>query len=242
MMRIALSLLVLFASLASAQQYRWIDERGQVQYGDTPPASAKDVQRKYFDTRPAQSSAALEEAAQRSPVTLYTSPNCEAPCRDARRLLDRRRVLFSEVSVFDDATLAELKTSTGDARIPALRVGSQALVGLNHAMWNAALDAAQYPPAAATGAAKGRSLPALRLYTNSECGPLCAEARAYLESRSVEFTEVAVEDPEAAANLRKVTGQQNVPVLTVGSFVQRGYDAALYDRALDSAGYPPAAE
>ena len=250
-MRALPALLIFCCALATAQQYRWIDDKGRVQYSDTPPpASAKDVQRKRFgDSGGAAEDAERkrEQAAKQFPVTLYTSPNCDAPCQDARQLLEQRGIQFDEIAVADDATLAQLKRAAGEAKIPTLLVGSEARVGYNAGLWNAALDAAGYPAAqgerrGAAAAAVRRPLPAVKLYTNSGCGPLCDEARAYLQSRAVQFTEVEVEDPAVVEELRKLTGQQNVPVLAVGSFVQRGYDAGLYARALDSAGFPKAAQ
>jgi glutaredoxin len=232
-----LAALLLFAGagLASAQQYRWTDEQGRVHYTDTPPPpSAKDVRRK------GPASAAPEQAsAPAVRVTLYTSPNCDAPCRDARRLLEQRGVAFSEISVFDAASLAELKRAAGAERIPALVVGTKALVGLSPKEWNTALDAAGFASSPSAGAAKPRALPPVSLYTNSECGPLCTEARNYLQEQRIQFTEVPVEEPADVAKLRSLTGQQNVPVLTVGNIVQRGYDPGLYARALSAAGYPP---
>ena len=32
---------VMFASLAAAQQYKWVDQNGKVQYGDVPPPGVK---------------------------------------------------------------------------------------------------------------------------------------------------------------------------------------------------------
>lgn len=237
-MRLLVALVFACAGPAWGQQYRWIDENGRVQYSDTPPpASAKNVQRKRLGGNAAQA------PARTPPVILYTSPNCELPCRDARRLLAERGIAFSEVSVFDEASLAELKRAAGTARIPALLVGAQALVGLSPQAWNAALDAAGYPSSAPAGAAaKPRPLPPVSLYTNSECGALCTEARSYLQGLRVPFTEVPVEDPADVAKLRSLTGQQNVPVLTVGKVVQRGYDPGLYARALSAAGYPHASK
>ena len=93
------------------------------------------------------------------------------------------------------------------------------------------------PAAAPAAAAKPQALPPLTLYTNSGCGEPCAEARAYLQKRSVPFTEVSVEDQADVARLRELTGALNVPVLTAGSVVHRGYAPQLYARALAGAGY-----
>lgn len=85
--------------------------------------------------------------------------------------------------------------------------------------------------------------PALEItfYTNSGCGQLCADALAHLRARAARFRLVEVETEEALAELRKVSGAMNVPVLVVGTAIQRGYDAAQYDRLLDAAGLPKAA-
>jgi len=177
-----------------------------------------------------------QQSMQAPAVTLYTAPNCELPCRDARRVLEDRGIPFTEISVPDEVPLAELKRATGAERIPALLVGSEALVGLSVKTWNAALDSAGYGQAGA--AARPKALPPVSLYTNSECGAPCAEARSYLQTLRVPFTEVSVDEPAAVAKLQDLTGQQKVPVLTVGKVVQRGYEMGLYARLLGDAGYP----
>ncbi len=242
-MRLAAGLLIACAGAASAQEYRWTDENGRVRYSDTPPpASAKNVQQLRLSPAPSDPARALADAARRNPVKLYTSPNCEAPCRDARQLLDQRGVPFAEIAVFDEPSLEELKRVAGAASIPTLLVGDKALVGLARSAWNAALDAAEYPLTPPKGAGEARSRLAVSLYTNSECGELCSEARAYLEARGVPFTEVPVEEPADVDKLRSLTGLQNVPVLTVGTLVQRGFDPAFYARALSYGGYPEASK
>ena len=234
-MRLVPALLFAWCALTWGQQYRWVDERGRVQYSDVPPpASARNVQRKNLG------GSGRQQAAQAPAVTLYTAPNCELPCRDARRVLEDRGIPFTEISVPDEVPLAELKRATGAERIPALLVGSEALVGLSVKAWNAALDAAGYGQAGA--AAKPKALPPVSLYTNSECGVPCAEARSYLQTLRVPFTEVSVDEPAAVAKLQDLTGQQKVPVLTVGKVVQRGYDTGLYARLLGDAGYPVASK
>src|SRR5687767_6267318 len=90
--RAALALaLTLAASAASAQIYRWTDEKGKVHITDTPPPpGAKNVQKH----RPPSAAQAAEErdpyvlqlARKNAPVTLYSTPGCE-PCNAARKLL-----------------------------------------------------------------------------------------------------------------------------------------------------------
>ena len=83
----------------------------------------------------------------------------------------------------------------------------------------------------------------MKLYTGGDCGGLCDEARNLLTARKVKFQEVEVSEsaPETFEELAKVAGNVNVPVLTVGERVQRGFDAAVYNGLLDGAGFPRAA-
>ena len=64
----------------------------------------------------------------------------------------------------------------------------------------------------------------LTLY-NSECGELCKAARDLLVKRGVPFTEKDATDSTVQAELKKVTGGAlEVPVLTIGSNVVRGFE------------------
>jgi Domain of unknown function (DUF4124) len=58
-----------FSAGAAAQQYRWVDQNGRIQYGDTPPAGAK-----VTPLRPASPSSspteAKKEEAKKAPATL----------------------------------------------------------------------------------------------------------------------------------------------------------------------------
>src|SRR5712692_9723641 len=107
MRRAAVLLLIFFSISASAQQlYRWTDEKGRVHVTDTPPPpNAKSVQKKAVPGAAAPGAApssgnepyALQMARKSNPVTLYTTPGCEA-CGEARKLLTARGVPFREVS------------------------------------------------------------------------------------------------------------------------------------------------
>ena len=97
---------LLAAQLAAAQQYRWTDENGRVHYTDTPPpASAKEVQKKRMTGNAvgAQGSYDLATARKNSPVTLYSHPDCKEICQQARDVLNKRGVPFTEVSADDEA-------------------------------------------------------------------------------------------------------------------------------------------
>ena len=76
------------------------------------------------------------------------------------------------------------------------------------------------------------------LYTAPNCADPCAAARDLLNKRGVPFTETPVFDEDGVAELKKLSGSDNVPALKVGTSVWSGYQRAAYDSLLDSAGYP----
>jgi glutaredoxin len=101
---------------------------------------------------------------------------------------------------------------------------------------------------AASGAADAGDLPyatqlaaknyPVTLFTAADCGQGCKEARASLEKRGVPFDEVVVGDDQSVADLRRLTGKTQVPVLRVGTQFQVGYEPEAWKAALDTARYP----
>ena len=153
-MRIVLAATLCAVTLgASAQMYRWTDEKGRVHVTDTPPpASAKGVKKSGPAAAPAapQSSAAEPFAVQQArasfPITLYTTPGCEG-CDAARKLLNARGLPFKEVSVTDPSQFEEFKKAVGSNSVPAMIVGSTVQKGFEEGAYHALLDAAGYPKA-----------------------------------------------------------------------------------------------
>jgi len=78
----------------------------------------------------------------------------------------------------------------------------------------------------------------VKLYTFSGCSTACADAKAFLEKRGVPYTEISVDAPEKREELKRVSGGLNVPVLVVGNTVKQGFEAGMYNAALDDGGYP----
>ncbi len=154
-----LALLLLIAFQAHAQQYRWTDEKGRVQYTDTPPpASAKGVQKKNLNAAKTDGVEpyALQVARKAGPVKLYTSPDCPG-CQEARKLLNDRGIPFGEISITNAKQMEELKSVSGGTGVPVMLVGSAVQKGFEERAYNAALDSAGYPK---IGALKPRSQPA----------------------------------------------------------------------------------
>jgi glycosyltransferase involved in cell wall biosynthesis len=63
----------------------------------------------------------------------------------------------------------------------------------------------------------------ITLYTSPNCTEPCNAARDLLNKRGVPFSEVQVWEEESNAELKRVSGNNQVPALKVGSTVQSGY-------------------
>ena len=97
------------------------------------------------------------------------------------------------------------------------------------------VESGQQLPYATQQAAKAHPV---TIYTAEVCTDACRDARALLAQRGVPFREVAVADEKSRADLKRVSGGDEVPVLVVGKQVTKGYLADTWHTALDSAGYP----
>jgi len=148
-LRFLVLLSVFAAATASAQPYRWVDEKGRVQYSDTPPPpGAKSVQKKRLRDNAvgAQGSYELDKAMRESPVTLYSHSDCK-DCQIARDALNKRGIPFKEVVVDDQPKQDELKRVSGGITVPVLVVGAQVETVISAQAYDRALDLAGYPPA-----------------------------------------------------------------------------------------------
>ncbi len=145
---LALLLLFLLPGTALAGTlYKWVDEKGEVHYSDTPPTKAKNLQEK--DLRPSviQTTGqpyATRQAVRNFPVTLYVS-DCGEPCEQAKKHLTRRAIPFTTRNADDPTVQEEMRKRFGGLQVPILLVGESSTKGYEPATWDAALDAAGYP-------------------------------------------------------------------------------------------------
>jgi glutaredoxin len=263
---------ILSGPVAAAQLYRWVDDKGRVEWRDTPPPSgsgAKNVQQRNVGGSTIETSTlpySVQVAAKNFPVTLWTA-KCGAACDQAKAHLVRRGVPYAEKDAQADVDAFE--KLTGGTEVPVLYVGRTQIKGYEASVYDSALNTAGYPSsappgtkpqpaakaatpapkdkpaatAAATPAAKPAAkaaadeLPVVRLFTHPQCTP-CTEARALLASRGVSFSEVSADTAQGLAELEKLTGAKNVPVLFVGTTMVNGYADTNFHKALDDAGFP----
>ena len=248
-----LALCLLAAPLGAAQLYRWVDEKGNVEWRDTPPPStARKVEQRKLGVSVIQTSElpySLQLAVKNHPVTLWIT-DCGEVCARVRSHLNRRGVPHTERNPQAEME-AFRKASGGGLELPLLQVGSRQLKGYLERDWDAALDAAGYPrtaivavkpqkPAVASKEAKDTAAttnPAVKLYTNAQCDTQCAVARELLTARGVKFQEVIANDPASIEEVKQAGVNAAIPVLVVGRFVVPGFDPASYHKVLDSSGF-----
>lgn len=151
-MRVAslcLTLILMTSVTNAAHLYRWVDERGVVQYSDQPPppkarkaetikprANVVEADKEGYETR---------RAREANPVVLFVT-DCGEPCDQARDFLTQRNIPYSRKnpqSVPEDAV--ELKRLAGALEVPVIQVGGKHHKGFDPAAWEALLTAAGYP-------------------------------------------------------------------------------------------------
>ena len=238
------------AQTGAAQLYRWVDEKGNVEWRDTPPpASAKKVEQRRIDSSTIETSElpySLQQTVKNFPVTLWAT-NCGAPCDQGRALLARRGVPHTEKDPQQD--IETFKKLSGGLEVPVLFIGSNRIKSYLESEWDAALDSAGYPRTPLPGAkpaakaspaekAPRAQTPPVRLYTHPECGAPCADAKSLLAGRGVSFQEIVAQEQAAIDELQKLSSDMRVPVLVVGQVVRRGFSAPDYHLTLDAAGFP----
>jgi hypothetical protein len=149
MKRIAAALLLLCAGAASAQVYKWVDDKGVTHYSDMPPppASKARVEVKSFSgggSANPELPTELADAVSSHPVTLYTTVPCDA-CNQARAMLMTRGIPFNEKTVNTQADQAALKKAGSAGQLPLLLVGRGKQIGYDQATWDTLLSDAGYP-------------------------------------------------------------------------------------------------
>ncbi|MDR0737008.1 MAG: glutaredoxin family protein [Zoogloeaceae bacterium] len=152
----------LFATTLPAQTWRWTDPAtGRTMYTDTaPPGNARNVVRinasgyaddEYDPDLPYN----VRMASEKYPVVLYVGANCD-PCKDARDLLNKRSIPFTEKVVQSEADQIELSKLVGDTYVPSVLIGRQKIRGFDAASYHSALDLAGYPKVESAPPAAGQ--------------------------------------------------------------------------------------
>ena len=79
------------------------------------------------------------------------------------------------------------------------------------------------------------------LYTGSNCGEPCQQARDFLSKRGVPFTEKTLLTREEIDDFKQKSGSDQSPTLAVGKTYLKGFQSGQWGSELDIAGYPKTA-
>jgi uncharacterized protein DUF4124 len=147
---VVFALSMLAGPALAAQLYRWVDEKGHVEWRDTPPPpTAKKVEQRTITGNTIQTSEppySVQQAVKNFPITLWVT-NCGETCDKARDHLNRRGAPYTEKNPQSDVEGFK-KMSGGGMEVPLLFVGNNKLKGYHEGEWDAALDTAGYPKTA----------------------------------------------------------------------------------------------
>lgn len=75
------------------------------------------------------------------------------------------------------------------------------------------------------------------LYTGEGCGP-CTSGRSLLNARGIPFTEKTISTNDDTEALRRLSGDNSLPLLTIGGQQIKGFSDIEWGQFLDAAGYP----
>lgn len=203
-MKRAALLLLLTASVAHAQMYKWKDDKGVTHFTDTPPpASAKKAEFKNYGsggTGNAELPPELADIVRAQPVVLYTTASC-GPCDQARQLLLARGIPHREKTVTSEDDHDALRAAGSNGELPLLLVGRARQLGFEPAAWDAALTDAGYPPV--------KLLPAG--YTNPAPTPAAPPRPPSAEEVARARADAAKADADAEKARRQRETPQNAP-------------------------------
>jgi glutaredoxin len=145
-----------------ADMYRWVDEKGVVNYTPyPPPANIRKVEPRKLGDSTSKAAAAdvpysVQLATKNFPVTFYSTQACGDPCKTARGHLTKRGIPYTEKDPSNPSSPQEFedfkKMTGGNPTVPLLIVGQLKMItGYLASDWDSALDAAGYPSTATPG-------------------------------------------------------------------------------------------
>ncbi len=179
----ALALGSFHPQLVAQQVYRIVGADGKVTFSDKPPADPAKAKvttgtgsRAGTDSANASLPLELREPANKYPVTLYTSNNCN-PCAAGKAMLVARGVPFTERTVNTSEDAEALQRIAGDSSLPFLTIGGQQIKGFADVEWAQYLDAAGYPKTSLLPA-NFRGAPAAPLVASKRVEPATAATDA----------------------------------------------------------------
>jgi glutaredoxin len=140
--------LMIWTNAYADELYRSIDKDGKVHYGDSPLQDSEDVTQLKLGNEPTPDENLPYEtlrAKQNFPVTLYTFSDCGSACQQARDLLNKRGIPFTEKSLVTQEEMDAFRKDSGNSMLPSATIGKTWVKGFLADQWNQELDFSGYP-------------------------------------------------------------------------------------------------
>lgn len=127
--------IVLSSSMARAEVYKWTDAKGNVQFSDSKPASAKKVETvkiqvttySFVKTTPLKTPL---PAAARGTVTLYGTSWC-GYCKQARAYFHSNSIPYRDLDIENDSQARAEYLQLGASGVPVILAGQQRMDGFS---------------------------------------------------------------------------------------------------------------
>lgn len=140
-MRVLLASMLALATAASADVYKWTDERGKPHYGDRPPDEVKaqrveiripsyDGPVQVQDWRAILLRKPAPSAADVATVTMYSTSWCPH-CKRARAYFAQKGIRFTEIDVEKSAAGRRDYEALGASGVPVILVGDKMMRGFS---------------------------------------------------------------------------------------------------------------
>jgi len=154
LLTIALTILVLSTSPVSAAIYKWVDDKGNIHFTDTPPSDSVDSQvvnpdpnviegyGKTSERSPSDRTKTLLEESEKAtlpPVEMFVTSWC-GYCKKAEAWFNARSIPYVKYDIEKDQQAARRKASLTQSRgVPFILIGDVGIPGYSEAAFEKAL-------------------------------------------------------------------------------------------------------
>lgn len=134
----AIGLILLTASVSAAELYKWVDDKGNTHYTDSPPPSSASEQNieqlpdiNGYTAAETELRAAGNNAALTMPeVIMYATPWC-GYCKKARRYFQQNNIAFREYDIESSSSAHRRFKQLGGNGVPLIVIGKKKISGFS---------------------------------------------------------------------------------------------------------------
>jgi glutaredoxin len=134
----AIGLILLTASVSAAELYKWVDNKGNTHYTDSPPPNSATEQNiaqlpdlnGYAAAETEPSTASNNTALATPEVIMYGTPWC-GYCKKARRYFQHNKIAFREYDIESSSSAHRRFKQLGGNGVPLIVIGKKKMSGFS---------------------------------------------------------------------------------------------------------------